>query len=275
MTLIQSILLGIIQGLTEFLPISSSAHLVITPYLLGWEIPEDSAFIFNVLVQLGTLAAVIAYFWRDLVTILKAFLLGIMRRQPFTEVNSRLGWLLILATLPAVLAGMLVKDLVEQAFSSPIATAIFLIVTAGFLIIAERLGKRTRHLEQLGWLDALVIGLFQALSLFPGISRSGSTITGGMLRGFDRKASTRFSFLMSVPVMLGAGGLAVLDLLQLPDFTSQLPTLLLGFIAAMIVGYLSIRWLLGFLTRHSFYGFAVYCLAAAAITLVVALVRGA
>ena len=274
MTLIQSILLGIIQGLTEFLPISSSAHLVITPYILGWNIPEDSAFIFDVLVQMGTLVAVIAYFWQDLVTILKAFILGIARRQPFTEDKSRLGWLLILATLPAVLAGMLVKDLVEQAFSSPIAIAFFLIVTAGFLVMAERLGKRMRHLEQLGWLDALVIGLFQAFSLFPGISRSGSTITGGMLRGLDREAAARFSFLMSVPVMLGAGGLAVVDLLKFPDFTSQLPTLFVGFVAAMIVGYLSIRWLLGFLTRHSIYGFAAYCLAAAAITLMVAFIRG-
>ena len=274
MTIIQSILLGIIQGLTEFLPISSSAHLVITPYILGWNIPEESAFLFDVLVQLGTLVAVIAYFWRDLITILKAFILGIVHKQPFSENEAKLGWLLILATLPAVLAGMLVKDLVEQAFSSPFTTAIFLIVTAGFLVMAERLGKKTRHFEQTGWLDALVIGLFQALSLFPGISRSGSTITGGMLRGLDRKAAARFSFLMSVPVMLGAGGLAVFELFQMPDFTSQLPTLLLGFVAAMIVGYLSIRWLLGYLTRHSFYGFAAYCLATAAITLVVVMIRG-
>lgn len=274
MILIQSILLGIIQGLTEFLPISSSAHLVITPYLLGWNIPEESAFIFDVLVQLGTLVAVIAYFWRDLVAILKAFLLGIWHRQPFAEAQSRLGWWLILATLPAVLAGMFIKDLVEQAFSSPPATAIFLIITAGLLFIAERLGKKTRHLEHLNWLDALVIGLFQAISLFPGISRSGSTITGGMLRGFDRHSAARFSFLMSVPVMLGAGGLAVIDLIQLPDFASQLPTLLVGFVAAMIVGYFSIRWLLGYLTRHSFYGFALYCLILASITLIVAGIRG-
>lgn len=274
MTLFQSILLGIIQGLTEFLPVSSSAHLVITPYILGWNIPEESAFIFDVLVQMGTLIAVIVYFWRDLVTILKAFILGILHRQPFSDHQSRLGWLLILATLPAVLAGVLLKDIVEQAFSSPIATAIFLIVTAGFLVMAERLGKKIRHFEQLGWLDGLVIGLFQALSLFPGVSRSGSTITGGMLRGFDRKGAARFSFLMSVPVMLGAGGLAVLDLLQLPDFGAQIPTVLVGFFAALIVGYLSIRWLLGYLTRHSFYGFAAYCLAAAAITLLVVLIRG-
>ncbi len=274
MTLFQSILLGIIQGLTEFLPISSSAHLVLTPYLLGWNIPDEAEFTFDVLVQLGTLVAVIAYFWRDLVGIVKSFLLGIWHKKPFEEAQARLGWLLILATIPAVLAGLLFKELVEQAFSSPIATALFLIVTAIFLVSAERYGRKVRGLEQLNWLDSLLVGLFQAASLFPGVSRSGSTITGGMLRGIDRRSAARFSFLMSVPVMLGAGGLAVVDLFQLPDFTAQLPTLLAGFVAALVMGYLSIRWLLGYLSRHSFYGFAVYCLIVAAITFIVALIRG-
>jgi len=274
LTLFQSILLGIIQGLTEFLPISSSAHLVLTPYILGWNIPDEAEFIFDVLVQLGTLVAVIAYFWRDLLGIVKSFLLGIWHKKPLEETQARLGWLLILATIPAALAGLLFKDLVEQAFSSPIATALFLIVTAIFLVSAERYGRKVRSLEQLNWLDSLLVGLFQAASLFPGVSRSGSTITGGMLRGIDRRSAARFSFLMSVPVMLGAGGLAVVDLFQLPDFTAQLPTLLAGFVAALVMGYLSIRWLLGYLSRHSFYGFAVYCLIVAAITFIVALIRG-
>jgi len=274
LTLFQSILLGIIQGLTEFLPISSSAHLVITPYLLGWNIPDQAGFIFDVLVQLGTLLAVIAYFWRDLTSIIKSFVLGIWRKQPFAEPQARLGWLLILATIPAVLAGMIFKDMVEQAFSSPITTAIFLIVTAALLVVAEYFGRRVRRLEQLTWLDALFVGLFQALSLFPGISRSGSTITAGLLRGFDRRSAARFSFLISVPVMIGAGGLAILDLFRIPGFAAQIPTLIAGFIAALIVGYLSIRWLLSYLTRHSFYGFALYCLIAALITIVIAVFRG-
>ena len=149
MTLFQSILLGIIQGLTEFLPISSSAHLVLTPYILGWNIPDEAEFIFDVLVQLGTLVAVIAYFWRDLLGIVKSFLLGIWHKKPLEETQARLGWLLILATIPAALAGLLFKDLVEQAFSSPIATALFLIVTAIFLVSAERYGRKARSLEQL------------------------------------------------------------------------------------------------------------------------------
>ncbi len=274
MNLFQSILLGIIQGLTEFLPISSSAHLVITPYILGWNIPDQAEFIFDVLVQLGTLFAVIAYFWRELSSIIKSFVLGIWRKQPFAEPQARLGWLLILATIPAILVGMTFKDMVKQAFSSPIATAIFLFFTAVLLVVAEYFGHRFRQIEQLTWWDALIVGFFQALSLFPGISRSGSTITAGLLRGLDRRSAARFSFLLSVPVMIGAGGLAVLDLFQIPGFVAQIPTLIAGFVTAMIVGYLSIRWLLGYLTRHSFYGFALYCLIAALITILVAVLRG-
>jgi len=274
LTLLQSIILGIIQGLTEFLPISSSAHLVITPYLFGWEFPDQAEFIFDVLVQLGTLIAVIAYFWKDLITIVKSFLLGIWHKKPLEDPQAKLGWYLILASVPAVLAGVLLKNIVEKAFSSPLASALFLLVTAALLIIAERLGQKSRSLNKMSGLDALIIGLFQAASLFPGISRSGSTISAGLLRNFDRKAAARFSFLMSVPVMLGAGGLAIIDLIQVPNFADQLLTLLAGFLTAMIVGYLSIHWLLKFLTHRTFSLFAVYCVSLAAITIIVFLVRG-
>ena len=274
MSILQSIILGVIQGLTEFLPISSSAHLVITPYLLGWEFNNQAEFIFDVLVQLGTMLAVITYFWHDLAGILRAFIIGIWHRKPFVQLQARLGWLLIIASIPAALAGVLFKDMVEQAFSSPLATALFLILTAGFLVLAEILGKRVRQLEHITWLDALVIGIFQAVSLFPGVSRSGSTITGGMLRNLDRRSAARFSFLMSVPVMLGAGALTTLDLFQVPNFTAQLPTLVLGFVTAAVVGYLSIRWLLGYLTRHSLFAFAIYCLVLSAVVMIVFFVRG-
>jgi undecaprenyl-diphosphatase len=273
MTLFQSILLGLIQGLTEFLPISSSAHLVITPYLLGWRIPAQNQFIFAVLVQLGTLVSVIVYFWQDLAGILKAFLAGILHRKPFTEPKALLGWYLILATIPAVVFGLLIKDLVEQAFTSPIATALFLLVTAAMMIIAERMGRKTRTLEQLSWLDALVIGIFQVISLFPGVSRSGATITGGMLRHLTRSTAARFSFLMSVPVMIGAGIIALLDLFRIPNFLIQLPTVFAGFLSAAIVGYLSIRWLLAYLSRRSLYVFAGYCILLSFIILIVVMVR--
>ena len=274
MTLIQAIILGIIQGLTEFLPISSSAHLVITPYLLGWEIPAEAEFIFDVLVQMGTLVAVIAYFWKDLVEIAGGFLSALWERKPFKTPPARLGWYIILATLPAVLIGLFIKDQVEAAFASPVAVAGFLLVTAFILYIAERFGKRTVKLAGMNWRDSLVIGCFQVLSLFPGVSRSGSTITGGMLRGLDRPDAARFSFLMSIPAMLGAGLIATLDLLEMPNFADQVPGLVAGFLAAAVVGYLSIRWLLGYLTRRSLNVFAVYCVIAAAVVLLVALLRG-
>jgi len=275
LTILQSILLGIIQGLTEFIPVSSSAHLVITPYLLGWDIPDRVEFIFDVLVQLGTLVAVVIYFWKDLISIVRAFLTGIINKKPFEDPNARLGWFLILATIPAVLAGALLKKIVEQAFTSAIATALFLLVTAAFLITAERYGRKIKELDRLTWLDALIAGFFQAFALFPGVSRSGSTISGGMLRGLDRPAAARFSFLMSVPVMIGAGGLAIVDLIQLPDYLGQTIPLLTGFISSAVAGYLSIRWLLSFLSRRSLYGFAGYCILLSITVLIVVLIRSA
>jgi len=273
MTILQSILLGIIQGLTEFLPISSSGHLVIVPYLFNWHIPAEEGFVFDVLVQLGTLLAVIVYFRKDLYRIILGVINGLLHKKPFAEPDSRLGWLLVLATIPAIVAGLLFKDLVERAFASPVAAALFLLVTAAFLVIAERLGKRNRPLESVTWLDALIAGLFQAVSLFPGISRSGSTITGGMLRGLDRPSAARFSFLMSVPVMIGAGVLAVKDLLQTPNFSMQIPSLVVGFVAAAIVGYLAIHWLLAFLGKRPLYLFAIYCLVVSIVVLLVSYLR--
>ncbi len=261
MTILQSIILGIIQGLTEFLPISSSAHLVIVPYLLNWHIPAQDAFIFDVLVQLGTLLAVIVYFRKDLYTIITGVIRGLVHRQPwqpFSDPNARLGWFLVLATIPAVIAGLLLKNLVERAFSSPLAAGLLLIGTAALLITAERVGKRSRQIESITWLDTLLVGLFQVISLLPGISRSGSTISGGMIRNLDRPSAARFSFLMSVPVMIGAGVLAIVDLVKLPGFTGQIPTLVAGFISAAVVGYLAIHWLLTYLSKRSLYVFAIY-----------------
>lgn len=273
MTLIQSILLGIVQGLTEFLPISSSAHLVIVPYLLNWEIPPAQAFVFDVLVQVATLVAVIAYFWKDLVAICKAFVRGIIQKTPFEETESRLGWLLLLATIPAGVFGLLVKSAIEAAFASPVATALFLLVTAGLLVIAEKIGKPNREIENLGWVDALWIGAFQAIAVFPGISRSGASMAGGMTRNLQRPAAARFAFLMSIPIMLAAGLLATLDLVKIPNLGTILPVFIPGFIVAAIVGYLSIRWLLRFLVHHTFYDFAIYCVVLSMITLTVSLIR--
>ncbi len=259
MTLFQSIIMGIIQGASEFLPISSSGHLVLAPYVFGWDIPPQEAFIFDVLVQVATLTAVIIYFWKDLLLILKSIFNGIIRRKLIYDFHSRLGWYLILATIPAGLAAIFFKDIFEKSFSNPKAAAIFLICTSIFLLIAEIFGSRTRTLETVSWLDALWIGFFQVFALFPGISRSGSTISGGMLRGFNRESSARFSFLMSVPVMSAAGVLAISDLLSLPNLLSKLPIYFAGFITAALVGYLAIRWFIVYLSKKSLYLFAGYC----------------
>jgi undecaprenyl-diphosphatase len=260
MTILQSIILGILQGLTEFLPISSSGHLVILPYLLGWDLPADQAFAFDVLVQLGTLAAVIIYFRKEITDIFKGLGSDIKTKKLGSTPESRIGWFLVLATIPAGIAGLLIKDMVEQAFGNPNATAFFLFGTALLLILAELIGKKERDLSGMKWVDALWIGIFQVLSLFPGLSRSGACMAGGMTRNFERKSAGRFSFLMSIPVMLAAGLLSVLDLFDIPNLGNFLPVLLIGFVVAGVVGYFTIAWMLNFVQNHSLFVFAGYCL---------------
>ncbi len=259
MTLLQSIILGIIQGATEFLPISSSGHLVLTPHLLGWEIPARDKFVFDVLLQVATLAAVVTYFWDDLYKIAVAFLRGLWQKQPFSDRNARMGWLLGLATVPAGAAYLLFADTFERAFSSPLATSLLLFGTATLLLIGERIGKQERDFTNINWIDAIIVGVFQILAIFPGISRSGATITGGMTRNLDRQSAARFSFLISFPVMLAAGLIGVIELIQLPNTASRIAVFLPGFITAAFVGYISIRWLLRFLTQWPLYVFAIYC----------------
>jgi undecaprenyl-diphosphatase len=269
MSLLQAILLGIIQGLTEFLPISSSAHLVLVAFLFGWEIPAAQVFVFDVLVQMGTLIAVIIYFRIELWAIITAFVRSLLKGHPFSDANARLGWYLILATVPAGLLGLLIKDMVETVFHSPAATALFLYATTIILLVSERIGKKLRNLSSLTWKDALWIGAAQSLSIFPGISRSGSTIAGGLARNFERPQAARFSFLMSIPVMMAAGGLASLDLLEVPNLASFLPIIIAGVASAAVVGYLSIHWLLSYLAHHSLRVFAIYTAVIATLTLIV------
>jgi undecaprenyl-diphosphatase len=271
MTLFQALILGLIQGLTEFLPISSSAHLVIAPYLFGWTLSPAESFIFDVLVQMGTLVAVVIYFWKDLKAISFAMWNGLISRTPGQTADSRLGWLIILATIPAIVFGMLIKDQVEAAFNSPVIAAIFLSVTAVLLVVAERIGRRVRELKDISWIDALWIGLFQALSVFPGISRSGSTIAGAMLRNSQRSSAARFSFLMSVPIMLAAGGLALVDLTNLAGLEQKLWIIMTGFCTSGVVGYFTIRWLIRYLSHHSLYGFAAYCAILSGLVLILSL----
>jgi len=262
MNLFHAFLLGIIQGLTEFIPVSSTAHLLIAQRLLG--IPaSDAMFSFLVLVQLGTIVSLIIYFWKDLVEIVLVTLknLGGLRDFKTLPENAKMGWYIIIATIPALLAGVLLKDAVEMLFKTPLLEAsIRLFAAAILLTAAEYFGKRTRSLESMTWLDALIVGLMQIIAVFPGASRSGTTISGGMFRGFDRPSAARFAFLMSVPVMLAAGGYETLSVLKkVSDLGSFLPLLAVGFVTAAVVGWFAIKWLLGYLNKNSLYIFAAYC----------------
>jgi undecaprenyl-diphosphatase len=273
MSFFQSTLLGLVQGLTEFLPVSSTAHLILIPWLLGWAFDPAAAFVFDILVQWGTLAAVAVYFARDLWQIVLAVLAGVWQRRPFDSTDARLGWLIAMATLPAALLGLLFKPFFEGLHRNPPAVAAILLAGAGLIFVVEYFGRRERDLATLSWKDALIIGSSQALALLPGVSRSAATISGGLARGLDRPSAARFSFLMSIPVLFAAGLVALKDLFEIPNFTVYLPGLALGMAVAAVVGWASIRWLLGYLARHSMNVFAWYRLGLGLLCLVVAFIR--
>lgn len=269
MTLFYSFLLGLIQGLTEFIPVSSTAHLLIGQRLLG--LPADDAmFSFLVIVQLGTLVSLFAFYWKDLMAIARSTFQASISRvferrgtwntKPETLSQAKLGWYILLATLPALLAGYFLKDTVEALFRQPMLEAsIRLFAAAALLTLAEWLTRKNRTLNSMTWLDALFVGVMQVIAVFPGASRSGTTISGGLLRGFDRPSAARFAFLMSVPVMLAAGAYEMLDVLQMPNLGQFLPLLAVGFVTAAVVGWLAIKWLINYLSKRSLYIFAGYC----------------
>lgn len=262
MPLWEAALLGLIQGLTEFLPISSTAHLVVARQLLGHAKPEDA---FTVVIQLGTLVAVFVYFRADIVRMLKGLVADIRARRFASTPDSRLGWLIVLGTLPVVVIGFTCKKWLKATFFNPTAIAVVAIAFAVLMALAEwwsrrreNRGLQPREETAISWRDALFVGLFQALALMPGGSRSGTTITAGLFAGFTRSAAARFSFLLSLPAILGAG------LKELYDERAQLlapellPALATGLIVSAVVGYLAIAFLLNFLKRYSTSVFVVY-----------------
>jgi len=260
MTLLQSFLLGIIQGLTEFIPVSSTAHLLITQRLLNIP-PDDAMFSFLVIVQLGTIVSLFAFYWKDLISIARATLdLRGLKDLGGLAPDAKLGWYIILATIPALLAGYFLKDAVEALFKQPMLEASIRLFTAAVLLtLAEWLTKKNRTLDTMTWFDAFIVGCMQVIAVFPGASRSGTTISGGMFRGFDRPSAARFAFLMSAPVLLAAGGYEMLDVIKMPNLGEFLPLLAVGFVTAAVVGWFAIRWLIDYLSKRSLYVFAAYC----------------
>lgn len=279
MNLVRALVLGVLQGATEFLPVSSSGHLVLVPWLLGWESPGIA---FDAVVHWGTALAVIVYFWEDWVSLVGAALrslrdIGSPRGNPgpdAAELSRRsLAWLIVLGTVPGVLAGYFLEDFFERMFGRPIVAAAFLLVTAALLAVSERIGRRERELRELGWVDVLVVGIGQALAIFPGISRSGSTIAAGLVQGMKREPAARFSFLLATPIILGAGLLKVVELGRMGGLLTQAPILIAGFVAAAVVGFGCIHFLLQYLQRRRLYPFAVYCALVGIFSLLVSVVR--
>ncbi len=256
MNLLEAIILGIIQGATEFLPISSSGHLVLMPAIFGLTQPSLNII---AVAHLGSLLAVLIYFRRDLWDIITAVLEGLIQRRPMETTDSRLGWYIVAGSIPAAVAGLLFSDFFDEVFGTPTLAAFFLLVTAGLLVWGERMLTGDKDLSEMNWLDAITIGLFQMMALFPGISRSGSTISGGLWRGLNRGTAARYSFLLGVPAILGAGLISLLHLQQSGTLLAEWQVLLAAFASAAVVGYLCIYFLLAWLRSHSLYIFAAYC----------------
>jgi undecaprenyl-diphosphatase len=254
----QSLLLGIIQGLTEFLPVSSSGHLVIAQKFI--HVPDRIAVPFDIAIHLGTLVAVVLYFQKDL----RQLIGGLLRRE---KDSIKLAWFLILGTVPAIVLGLAFKDYIEQLFGSGTATAWQLIINGLMLVVADRLSG-TRLIENLNSGDSLWIGLGQAVAIIPGISRSGATMAVGLWRKLSRQAAARFSFLLSIPVILGAGVLGAKDLTHGGYQQIGAVPFWLGVIAAAVSGYLVIKLFLSFLGKGSLRGFGYYCLVLGGVALI-------
>jgi len=251
MSIFEALILGLVQGLTEFLPVSSSAHLVLVPDLLGWEMPSTS---FDVVLHLGTMVAVVAYFWKDLLEIVAAF----VQKGGAAVVKRRLGILIVIGTIPAAVIGALFEKKFEEMFDEPAQVAIFLIITGFLLFISEAVARRQRHIADLTVSDSLLVGAAQAVAIAPGISRSGATISTGLFLGLTREAAARFSFLLSIPIIAGA---ALFKLRHGFDGGAgeENATLIVGFLAATISGFAAIKFLLGYVRRHNLRIFALYC----------------
>jgi undecaprenyl-diphosphatase len=269
---LQALVIGAVQGLTEFLPISSSGHLILVPYLLGWTDPFINSLAFSVMLHMGTLAALLAYFWRDWARLVPAGLAAVRDRSFRGDADRRLAWLLAATLPPAIVLGVLLSDFFEEKVRQPILVAAMLVVGAAILWLADRLGRRTDGIERLGFAGAFGIGCAQALALVPGISRSGISISAGLALGLTREAATRFSFLMATPVIAGAGLFELRKLLA-GEVTSDVDTaaIVVGFVAAVISGLAAIHVLLGFVRNHSMTVFVAYRLALAAIVVIVVL----
>ncbi len=273
MSILEAIVLGIVQGLTEFLPISSTAHLRIVPALFGWNDPGAA---FTAVIQIGTLVAVLYYFYADILRIATATVQNTLQGKPFDSFDSRMGYMMILSTVPIVISGLLLKTYIETSFRSLYVIAFTLIALALLLMLAEFLvkvrvkkGEKQKELTDLSWLEAIVVGLVQCVALIPGASRSGVTITGGLFLGMTRETAARFSFLLSLPSIFAAGIYQLIKAREaLFATTDSILTLVIATLVSGIVGYYSIAFLLNYLKKNSTYLFIAYRIALGLLLLV-------
>ena len=260
-----AILLGIIQGISEFLPISSSAHLILARAFFGWEVPPELGLAFDVALHLGTLAAILTFFRDDIAAMVRAIPDAASSRP---SASGRMLQLIAVGTVPIVIVGLLFTDRIEAALRQPPVAAGALAVGALAMLVAERLGPRTGTESSLRPLDAVLIGCAQAAALIPGMSRSGSTIAMGMFLGIRRDAAARFTFLLAIPATLAAAGKEALELADMHLTRDVVTLFVVGIVVSAIVGYLTIKYFLRFLARHRLDVFAFYRLALAAATVV-------
>jgi undecaprenyl-diphosphatase len=266
-SVLEAIILGITQGLTEFLPISSTAHLRIVPAFAGWEDPGAA---FTAVVQLGTMAAVLLYFREDLIRIGRAWLRSLRDREARHELDARLGWYIVIGTIPIGVFGLIFHDQIENGARDLYLIGSALIVLGFVLLAAEEVAKHNRPLEKITTRDGIIIGFAQALALVPGVSRSGATLTAGLFLGLDRPSAARFSFLLSVPAVVLSGLFEFVKILDGEDTQVGWGALAIATLLAFVVGYASIAFLLRFLAHHSTIVFVVYRVALGTIVLVLA-----
>lgn len=276
---VEPVVMGVVQGLGEFLPISSSAHLILVPWFFGWQGGVVDSLTFDVALHIGTLVALVVYFWRDWLDLLRAvpgllaWTLAYLRgeRGRHRQLSEHILSSVIIATIPGAVIGVLLEDVAERALRAPLLIAVTLTVLGVLLYAIDRLRPRTKPLDQISWRDSLLIGLAQACALIPGVSRSGGTITMGRLLTFDRSAAARYSFLLSAPITAAAVVLKIPDILRIP--ASEIDTFLIGILVSGAVGALAIGFLLSYIRRAGFGVFAVYRVALAALVVLVYLLR--
>lgn len=268
MEILHAIILGLVQGLAEFLPISSSAHLIIVPWLLHW---NDPGLGFDVALHMGTLLGVLIYFWQDIWLIIKGFFhsLSGSTRDLQNNIYQKLAWMLILATIPGAILGKLLEKQADQAFRAPLLIAGTMFIGGLILLVADIVGKKVKNLNHFGFSSALTMGLAQALAVVPGISRSGISIASGLFLGFTKEDAAKFSFLMSVPLIFGAG------VLEVKHFHDGITTaqLVFGFLSSALFGFLAIKYMLRYIAKHDYKIFAWYRFALCILILVVFYLR--